>query len=196
MSRTSTVGQRIVGATTGLLAGGLVVGGLFLLLFYRHRSEDPDYALMEFLFFGGLGLLIGSIIGAAMGATVVQHFLRQRSSFLKALLGAVTGLLVGVLFMLTVYGAPVALVLIVAGAVIGSGWKAKPANAASSEAEPGSSFERQGNDTHCKRCGTELIGPGGPCRKCDDVKTRPCSSYGCYVLTNDKTCPYCGADLK
>jgi len=70
------------------------------------------------------------------------------------------------------------------------------AEGASSQAEPESSFVRQGNDTLCKKCGSELIGRGGPCRKCDDVKTRPCSSCGCYVLANDKTCPYCGADSK
>jgi predicted RNA-binding Zn-ribbon protein involved in translation (DUF1610 family) len=59
----------------------------------------------------------------------------------------------------------------------------------------GSTSERQGNDKHCKKCGFELIGPGGPCRKCDDVQTRPCSSCGRYILANDRTCPYCGAGL-
>ncbi len=74
--------------------------------------------------------------------------------------------------------------------------RSRPAEAASPTAEPGSSFVRKGNDTHCKKCGFELIGPGGPCRKCDDVKTRPCSSCGRHIILNDKTCPYCGADLK
>ena len=60
----------------------------------------------------------------------------------------------------------------------------------------GPTFERHGNDTHCNKCGFELIGPGGPCRKCDDVQTRPCTSCGRYVLLNDKTCPYCGANSK
>jgi hypothetical protein len=208
MSKTSTVGQRIAGSVVGLLVGGLAVGGLFLLLFYRHDSED-DYDLLEFIFLGGLGLLIGSVIGAAAGATVVQKFLKQRGSFWRALLGTFAGLLVGGFVALPLSavigllggmgwatGALIVPTAMVVGAVIGSGWKAKPANAASSEAEPGSSFERQGNDTHCKKCGTELIGPGGPCRKCDDVKTRPCSSCGRHILTNDKTCPYCEAEQR
>ena len=60
----------------------------------------------------------------------------------------------------------------------------------------GSTFERRGNDTHCKKCGSELIGPGGPCRRCDNVQTRPCASCGRYILPNDKTCQYCGADQR
>jgi hypothetical protein len=59
----------------------------------------------------------------------------------------------------------------------------------------GSTFRRQGTDVYCKKRGFELIGPGGPCRKCDDVKTNPCSSCGRYILASDRTCPYCGADL-
>ncbi len=90
------------------------------------------------------------------------------------------------------FGPPAALVGAIIGAVAGvriaSGGKDKP--------EPGSTFVRQGSDTHCKRCGSDLIGLGGPCRKCDDVKTRPCSSCSLYILANDKTCVYCGADLK
>jgi hypothetical protein len=60
----------------------------------------------------------------------------------------------------------------------------------------GPTSEREGNDTHCKKCGYELIGPGGPCRKCDDVQTSPCASCGRYILDNDKTCPFCRANLK
>ena len=66
----------------------------------------------------------------------------------------------------------------------------------STEAKRGSSFERHGNGMRCNECGSELIGLGGPCRKCDDVQTRPCASCGRYILPNDKTCQYCGAVLK
>lgn len=62
--------------------------------------------------------------------------------------------------------------------------------------EPASfTFERRGDDTHCRKCGFQLIGLGGPCRRCDDVKTRPCISCGCYILPDDRTCPYCWADV-
>ena len=66
----------------------------------------------------------------------------------------------------------------------------------SPEAKRGSSFERHGNGMRCNECGSELIGLGGPCRKCDDVQTRPCACCGRYILPNDKTCQYCGAVLK
>ena len=72
----------------------------------------------------------------------------------------------------------------------------KTGDAAESGTESASSFMRQGGDTHCKKGGFKLIGPGGPCRKCDDVTTRPCSSCGLHILTNDMTCPYCGTGVK
>ncbi len=126
---------------------------------------------------GVVGLLAGGVAGVALGWLLL--FLRgpgsgdQEEGLMLFISYVGLGLIAG-----TIVGAT-------AGAVI-----------ASPEAEPASSFVRQGDDTHCKKCGSELIGPGGPCRKCDDVKTRPCSSCGRYILTNDKTCPYCGADLK
>ncbi|HWR69515.1 MAG TPA: zinc-ribbon domain-containing protein [Dehalococcoidia bacterium] len=138
MNKSSTVGQRIVGSVIGLLAGGMLIGWLSYSLFYTPvPGGDPDQDLFGFMFYGGLGFLVGGTLGAVLGAFVVHP-----------------------------------------------------------GPEPESSFERQGNDTHCRKCGSELIGRGGPCRKCDDVKTRPCSSCGRYVLANDKICPYCGADLK
>ncbi len=64
--------------------------------------------------FVGLGIP-GAIMGATLGATMMQKVLSQKSSFWKALLGAVDGtVLPGI-------GT-------VIGAIIGSGSKAKPAN--------------------------------------------------------------------
>jgi hypothetical protein len=207
MSKTRMVLLRIAGSVVGLLAGGVVLGGLaalaafllvlLLLRFDSDSGDSPGFEGVLALLVVGLGCLVGGTMGAAEGATITQKLLRQKSSFRRASFGTFVGLLVGLpslaLGPFAVFIIPTS---IVAGAVIGSGWKAKPADAAGSEPEPGSSFERQGNDKHCKRCGTELIGPGGPCRKCDDVKTRPCSSCGRYMLTNDKTCVYCGTNLK
>jgi len=124
MSKTRMVIQRIAGSVVGLLAGGVALGGLLVRLFGQSWGED--WALGAFIFYGGLGLLIGGTMGVAAGATVLQKVLRMRSSFWRALLGAVIGLLVGVPFVLTFYGAPIVFVTIVAGAVIGSGWNAKP----------------------------------------------------------------------
>jgi hypothetical protein len=85
VNNTSTVGRRTIGALVGLLAGGLALGALVVFLVPRYDdSEDSDYALLRFLgliVFGGLGLLIGAVLGAAGGATIVQRLLKQRSSF-------------------------------------------------------------------------------------------------------------------
>jgi hypothetical protein len=128
MSKTGMVLWRIAGSVVGLLVGGLALGALFIALFYRHDSGD-EYDLLEFIFFGGLGLLVGATLGAATGATVAQKLLRQRSSFRKTLLGAVVGLPIAVLCAWTGFGILFLPIPIVAGAVIGSGWKAKAANA-------------------------------------------------------------------
>ena len=141
MNKTSTVGRRIIGALVGLLAGGLAVGALFLLLFYPHDNEHSESAPLLFIFFGGMGFLIGAILGAAGGATMMQKLAKQRSSFWRALLGAVTGPLAVVPVLVLSAGVPgiargaaivIVPTLIVAGAVLGSGWKVKPANATGS----------------------------------------------------------------
>ena len=146
MNRSSMVHLRIAGATVGLLAGAGAARGLFFLIEWgpTNRNASPVVNFVPFL-------LLGAIIGATGGATIMQKVLRQKSSFWKALLGSFLGLLVGWLLSL-----PVCFVLyhligshlegtvefvavglsvcipMVAGAVIGSGWKAKPANAAES----------------------------------------------------------------
>jgi hypothetical protein len=127
MSKTRMVIQRIAGSVVGLFAGGVSLGWLSFALFYPPDVRgDPDQDLFAFVICGGLGFLVGGTMAAAVGATVAQKVLRQRSSFWRALLGAVVGLLIGIPFVLTVYGIPIVPILIVAGAVIGSGWNAKP----------------------------------------------------------------------
>ncbi|MBM4445543.1 MAG: hypothetical protein FJ020_09660 [Chloroflexi bacterium] len=133
MRGTSTVGRRIIGAVVGLLAGGLALGVLAAFLVLRYDdSDDPDYALLGLIFFGGLGLLIGAVLGAAGGATFAQKLSNQTSSFWRALLGAMVGMVAGIPCVLSTIGIPVMPILIVAGAVRGSGWGAKPAKAAGS----------------------------------------------------------------
>jgi len=93
MSRTSTVGQRIVGSVVGLLAGGVVGAALALLLAIRFFRDPDQSADWDFVLIG-LGFVAGAFVGAAGGATVVQKALRQTSSFWKDLLGTFVGLLV------------------------------------------------------------------------------------------------------
>jgi hypothetical protein len=113
-----------------------------------------DVGMGVFIMFGPLGLLVAAIIGAATGATVTQMALGQGSSFWKALLGAVVGFLTGGLLvtlcvLVLYYVGPwddgwwpiiVASAAVCApistGAVIGSGWKAKPANLGIKEGVP------------------------------------------------------------
>jgi drug/metabolite transporter (DMT)-like permease len=143
----STVGQRIAGSVVGLLAGGLALGGLgglVAILFFRD-PDHPDQSSGFFIILAGLGFFVGAIAGTALGATITQKLLRRRSSFWRTLLGTFLGLLVGCFLSLPVSkvlehlrvagwlaGAPIILISMVAGAVIGSGWRAKPATEAQS----------------------------------------------------------------
>jgi len=146
MSKRRMVLLRIAGSVVGLL----VVGGAVLVaLFSCLQPGGEDFILV------GLGMLCSVVLGAlgaAVGATVTQKLLKQRSCFWRALLGAVVGLVVGaVCFQLLILadsrrdpnnesglavvaicaGIIILFAAIVAGAVIGSGWKAKPRDAAS-----------------------------------------------------------------
>jgi len=104
--------------------------------------EDAGAVLM--ILFAPPGFLIAATIGAAVGATIMQRVLSRKSSFWRALLGAVTGLLAGAFVIYCLWrfdvdmaaewwGLAIAGVSapITAGAVIGSGWKAKASDAAS-----------------------------------------------------------------
>jgi len=150
MSKNSMVLLRIAGSIVGLLAGAGTVGGLFYLLMSRltHHNANPDESSPSFVINIVPVLLVGAIVGATGGATIMQKVLRQKSSFWKALLGTFLGLLVGwvlclpVLFALQPLLGPrlegawefvtVGLIIcssMVAGTVIGSGWKAKGTDA-------------------------------------------------------------------
>jgi hypothetical protein len=134
MSRRSAVLLRIAGGATGLLIGGVSAG---VLLYWPAAlpsmllSEGPEDALGLWILIFGVGVLGGAAIGAAVGATKVQACLgRGQSSFWRALLGAVAGLLVGIPCALTGYGILLVPILIVGGAVVGSSWRTERANEA------------------------------------------------------------------
>ena len=142
---------RILARTAGSVVGSLVVG---FLLYLWGREEiagiidwnNEDYLFAMVITFGGP--VFGAIIGAPLGATAMQKLLRQRSSLWIALLAALLGLLVGVLPMalccsalyqpgrwrdagdVAFVGVAIECAAVIAGAVIGSGWKAKPAGEA------------------------------------------------------------------
>jgi hypothetical protein len=150
MSKTRMVLLRIAGSVVGLLVVGIGVGvALFFILSPFDPEKGASWEGFVPAFFGFLGGVAAGTLGAAVGATVTQKLLGQRSSFWRALLGAVVGLVVGAVCGLPVFyvgmwldagalvvlayrAAPIAvLATTVAGAVIGSGWKAKPRDAAS-----------------------------------------------------------------
>jgi hypothetical protein len=115
---------------------------------------NEDAGLVYFILLCPPSFLVGGTMGAAAGTTIMQKALRQRSSFWRALLGATVGLLIGVLptalclwalFAVGVWldgwwpfflAIAIVCATIVAGAVIGSGWKAKPANPGTKEGVP------------------------------------------------------------
>ena len=148
MSKTRMVLLRIAGSVVGLLVVGIAVGvALFFILIPFDPEEGSSWEGAFPFIFGALGGVVAGTVGAALGATITQRLLRQGSSFWRALLGAVVGWLVGslcgllllrlephagVISGLTYLAAPIAvLATTVAGAVIGSGWKAKPRDAPS-----------------------------------------------------------------
>ena len=153
MSKRRMVLLRIAGSVVGLLVVGVAVGvTLFFCLPLAWPVTGGDTWFAARVVLGALGGVVLGTVGAALGATITQRLLRQRSSFWRALLGTVVGLVVGVpcglslLFFLTggrqtgstasVLAASlttltIALATMIAGAVIGSGWKAKPRDATS-----------------------------------------------------------------
>jgi MFS family permease len=130
---------RIAGSIVGLLAGGLAGMGLAWLaavLLIRDDSR-PEVGSIAFMGLAAIGLAIGNIVGATAGATIMQETLKRRSSFWRALLGAVAGVLAGglptVLCLLVSHGFggwwwwPLLIAFpcatTIAGAVIGTGGK-------------------------------------------------------------------------
>ena len=137
MSKTRMVLLRIAGSAFGLLVVGGAVG---VALFPILTAMDPDKGgSFEGLFpaiFSVVGGVVVGTVGAAAGATVTQRRMKQRSSFWKALLGAFIGMVIGLPFawmgfLFAFIPVLFALATVVAGAVIGSGWKAGPRDAAS-----------------------------------------------------------------
>jgi len=145
MRRFLCVLVRIAGSVVGLLVSGVLgyVGAAFIVAGMANGNEDAGLAYSILLC--PPVFLLGATIGAAAGATITQKVLRQCTSFWKALLGTVAGLVVGglptalCLWALYDHGiwhdglsaflaaVAVACASAAAGAVIGSGWKAKPA---------------------------------------------------------------------
>lgn len=155
MSKVTMVLLRIAGSVVGLLAVGIGVGvPLFFVLSPLDPEKGSSWEGAAPMLQGSLAGVAAGTVGAALGATITQHFLRQRSSFWRALLWAVAGLVVGVLCGLVLLYAPsmfgadfgrvaglvfivapfILFATIVAGAVIGSGWKAMPRDAVSPSA--------------------------------------------------------------
>jgi hypothetical protein len=138
-----SVAGSLVGGVLGLVAVAFVVAGM--------ANGNDDAGLAYSILLCPPGFLLGATMGAAVGATILHKVLRQRSSFWKALLGAIAGLLAGGLptaFCLwALYdhgiwldGLSALLVAIAVAcasaatrAVIGSGWKVKSGGAVAAQ---------------------------------------------------------------
>ena len=146
MSKASMVLLRIAGSVVFSLGGGVLgfLGACAVVV--RTANGNEDAGLMGVIILGPPGFLVGATIGAAGGATIAQKALRQRSSFWRALLGAVVGLLAGVFVIYCLWRLDLKMAAecweaaiagislpITAGAVLGSGWKAKAANTAKTQ---------------------------------------------------------------
>jgi hypothetical protein len=150
MSKGEMVLARICGSVVCSLIGGVSLGVLLgpLVAFSAMAAmADVDDGMMPVVVFFS-GIVVALVLGAAGGAVVVTLDLNQKGSFWTALSGALIGLLLGGLpLTLCLWGlhdngiwhagwppflVPIACAYAgtIAGAVIGSGLKAKPANAA------------------------------------------------------------------
>jgi len=146
MRKTSRVLVRIAGSLVGFLIGAycaLPVTACVAHLIPSLRQGPEEAVGLVILFVAvPVGLLIVGPLGAAIGATVTQTVLRQRSSFWIALLGAVVGTAVPVIGT-------------VIGAVAGSGWKAKPTPSSSGTqgaTSPGDTLKPQPVQAKCPFC--------------------------------------------
>lgn len=116
----------------GLLIGGAFLGfvgwALVTLVFWLPSLYETslDQALTAWWLSIVLGTLLGATVGAALGATFARKLMKQRSSLWRTMLVSVVAMLAGVPLVWIQVGAPIAAVLIVLGAVLGSGWKARP----------------------------------------------------------------------
>ncbi len=129
---------RIAGSLIFSLGGGVLgfLGAWAAVV--RTANGNEDAGLMGVILLGPPSFLLGATIGAATGATVVQRLLREKISFWRGLLGAIIGLLAGVFVIYCLWRLDVNMAaewwevaiagisaLMAAGAVVGSGWKAK-----------------------------------------------------------------------
>lgn len=146
MSKAEMVLARICGSVVCSLIGSVSLGMLLVPPVALAWASGGNGMMPAVVFFSGIG--VGLVLGAAGGAAVATLDLNQKGSFWTALLGALVGLVLGGLPMTICLrvlhdsgiwhaGWPPFLVPIacayagtIAGAVIGSGLKAKPAIAA------------------------------------------------------------------
>ena len=94
MAEALRVLARTTGGAVGLVAGGMILGWLpVLVLFGGHLVVAADSASFMPVFV--LGFLGGAVFGVAGGIAAANRALGQKTSFWKAFLGAVFGLLIG-----------------------------------------------------------------------------------------------------
>lgn len=136
----SVVVKLVASAVGGAVGWGISGWLSYYLVYWVTNGWEAEHGVTTLVGLG-LGFLVGTPIGGAVGVAIVLKVLRQKGSFWKALLGAISGLVVGGLLSLCllqlsnsfgmdwwnqdteVYVAPVIpFAATVLGAVIGSGW--------------------------------------------------------------------------
>lgn len=135
---------RAAGGALGLLAGGMVLGWLPVLVLYDGRlAVAADSASFNSF---ALGFLVGAMPGVAAGASAGNRLSGLKVSFPAAFFGESAGLAVGALLevlywvafnavspsldgrLVWTISAAAIYVPVWAGAVIGSGWRSRPAD--------------------------------------------------------------------
>lgn len=142
---------RIAGSVVGSLLGAALLFFAAAALVTQATRGNTDDWYRGMVVFGALGVAVGAVVGTAAGAAIVRRVQTREGSFWKGLLGAVVGLLasglsialcywVALNFRLAVWACFVlfaaAYVIMIAGAIVGSGRKAGRLDAAGSGDEP------------------------------------------------------------
>jgi hypothetical protein len=207
MSKVLSILTRIAGSL--IVSFGCGLAALFVAGAVTGAVADGDDMTGLFLFIPLVAVLVpaGVVTGAAAGATTAQRVMRRRSSFWKALLGAVAGLIAGgvlaacllslsnsmrmdwwqqnteILVVLTVVSSGV-----IAGGVVGSGWDAKPAVSSGMTrpqqgvVPPGDLPKPRPGQARCPFChsSTFRVGEETGLRRCSDCQ----SVLPNYILGN------------
>jgi hypothetical protein len=164
----STAGSIVVSSACGIAAWFAAIHVILSIL-----GKNNDASLISCIVFCPTAAFAGFTLGAAVGAAIMQGFLRRPSSFSRVLLGALVGSSIGLLPALAALVVlymryhgdsaafiPSAMLIAVfsgVGAVLGSGWRARAADAVVARPEqgvisPNETLKPQSGQAKCPFC--------------------------------------------